>query len=83
MEVGLKSLSEGCTLIFNDSNAFTFYSYFDGLRQRTGGFSALVSESGLLKVAGDFDDFFNEGIGRFETTPKLSSNAVYRVLKRI
>lgn len=83
MEASLKSLPTGCTLIFNDSNAYTFHSYFDKLCDRAGGFSAAVSENALLKVEGDFDDFFNEGMARFETTPKLISKAAYRVLKRI
>lgn len=83
LESCLRSLSPGCTLVFNDSNAYSFHSYFDKLYQRVSGFSAIISESNLLKVDGDFDDFFNEGMGRFETTPKLTSNAAYRVLKRL
>jgi hypothetical protein len=80
LEASLTSLSPGCTVIFNDSNAYTFHSYFDARYKSAGGLTAVLSESELLRVDGDFDDLFNQCMGRFETTPKLSSNAAYRVL---
>lgn len=80
LELCLKSLKSGGVVIFNDSNAYSFHSYFDARFRAAGGFSAILSEGELLRVSGDFDDLFNECMGRFETTPKLSSNAAYRVL---
>lgn len=83
LAASLGSLKKDCTLVFNDSNAYSFHSYFDKLSGRVGGFSTLVSENELLKVRPDFDDFFSQCMGRFDsTTPKLASNAAYRVLKR-
>ena len=77
----LASLRTGSALVFNDSNAYTFHSYFDDLSGRVGGFATLLSENEQLNVAPDFDDFFRQCMGRFDAaTPKLASNAAYRVL---
>jgi hypothetical protein len=84
LAASLASLKKDCIVVFNDSNFYTVHSYFDRLVERVGGFSALISENELLKVSGDFDDFFNNWMGRFDsTTPKLTSNAAYRVLTRL
>lgn len=84
LAASLKSLKKNCIVVFNDSNFYTVHSYFDKLIERVGGFNALVSENELLKVSVDFDDFFNDWMGRFDsTTPKLTSNAAYRVLRRL
>jgi hypothetical protein len=84
LAASLASLKKDCIVVFNDSNFYTVHNYFDSLVERVGGFSALVSENELLKVSGDFDDFFINWMGRFDsTTPKLTSNAAYRVLKRL
>lgn len=84
LAASLGSLQKDCTLVFNDSNAYSFHSYFDTLSDKVGGFTALVSENELLKVRPDFDDFFNQCMGRFDSaTPKLTSNAAYRVLRRL
>ena len=79
----LASLSAGSALVFNDSNAFTFHDYFDKLYRSVGGFSAIASQNEQLTVPPDFDEFFNECMARFDaTTPKLTSNAAFRVLVR-
>lgn len=84
LAASLGSLRKDSILIFNDSNAYSFYSYFDSLTARVDGFTALISENELLRVTPDFDDFFNECMGRFDSTsPKLASNAAYRVMKRL
>lgn len=84
LAASLGSLRKDCILVFNDSDFYTVHSYFDSLSQKVGSLTALVSENELLKVSPDFDDFFNQCMGRFDsTTPKLNSKAAYRVLKRI
>ncbi len=84
LSASLASLKQGCSLVFNDSNAYTFHSYFDELSQRVGGFATLVSENEQLNVTPDFDDFFRQCMGRFDSvTPKLASNAAFRVLKKL
>lgn len=81
LTASLVSLKAGSALVFNDSNAYTFHSYFDDLSGRVGGFATLVSENEQLNVAPDFDEFFRQCMGRFDSaTPKLASNAAYRVL---
>jgi hypothetical protein len=83
LTTSLASLKKASLLVFNDSNAYTFHSYFDKLSQQVGGFETIVSENGQLNVETDFDDFFRQCMGRFDSTsPKLASNAAYRVLKR-
>jgi hypothetical protein len=84
LSASLASLKQASVLVFNDSNAYTFHSYFDGLSQRVGGFQTIVSESGQLNVETDFDDFFRQCMARFDSaSPKLASNAAYRVLKKL
>jgi hypothetical protein len=83
LSASLRSLKSGSVLVFNDSNAYSFHSYFDNLTGTVGGFGALVSESGQLDVSPDFDDFFRHCMGRFDSTsPKLTSNAAYRVFRK-
>lgn len=83
LSTSLRALKQGSLLIFNDSNAYTFHSYFDKLSSTVGGFGTIVSENGQLDVPADFDDFFRHCMGRFDSvTPKLTSNAAYRALKK-
>lgn len=78
----LRSLPAGAAMVFNDSAAYTFFTYFDNLVQQVGGFSRLLVESGRVDAEPDFDEIFREGMVRFGRTPKLGSNAAYRVMRR-
>jgi hypothetical protein len=78
----LRSLPSNAAVIYNDSAAYTFYTYFDDLVSRVGGLTRIVHESCRLDASTDFDEFFKECMVRFGRTPKLGSNAAYRVLRR-
>jgi hypothetical protein len=79
----LSSLKTDCILIYNDSNFFTVLNYFDQLYKSVGNFQTCVLENSQLNVEPDFDDFFRNYMARFDgTSPKLASNAAYRVLRK-
>jgi hypothetical protein len=78
----LDSLHPGAFVVFNDSAAYTFYTYFDARVQQVGGFERLLVENERLDALPDFDDAFRDAMARFGRTPKLTSNAAYRVLRR-
>lgn len=79
----LASLTTGAFVVFNDSAAYTFYTYFDARLQRVGGFERLLVENERLDATPDFDDAFRDAMSRFGRTPKLASQAAYRVLRRL
>lgn len=76
----LNTLSAGAAIVFNDSNFPSCYEYFDQRVAAVGGFSRPVVESNRLDAGPNFNNFFRECMVRFGRTPKLSSNAAYRVL---
>jgi hypothetical protein len=79
----LSSMKAGAFLVFNDSAAYTFYSYFDARVAQVGGFERLLVENERLDASADFDDAFRDAMARFGRTPKLTSNAAFRVLRRL
>ena len=78
----LGTVSGGATVVFNDSKFPSCYDYFDARVAAANGFARLVVESSRLDATTDFDEFFRECMVRFDRTPKLGSNAAYRVLKK-
>lgn len=78
----LKTMKSDSVVIFNDNNFPSCYEYFDERCAAAGGFLRLVVESGRLDAEPNFDEFFKECMVRFERTPKLTSNAAFRVLRR-
>jgi hypothetical protein len=78
----LGSLPTGAFVVFNDSAAFSFYEYFDTRALRAGRFERLLVENSRLDAEPDFDEVFRQAMDRFGRTPKLTSNAAYRVLRR-
>lgn len=82
LESLLGSLSAQSVLVFNDSAFPSCYEYFDNRVDAIGGFGKAVVESNRLDAQPDFDEFFRECMVRFGRTPKLGSNAAYRVLIR-
>jgi hypothetical protein len=79
----LRSLRSEATLVFNDSAFSSCYDYFDNCATAVGGFERPVVESRRLDAQSDFDEFFWECMVRFGRTPRLTSNAAYRVLKKL
>lgn len=82
LESVLRSLSTGSLLLFNDSAAYSFYSYFDDRLAAVGGFRALLRDNARLDAGPNFDEFFRQCMVRFDRTPKLGSNAAFRVHER-
>ncbi len=78
----LGSVRTDATVVFNDSNFPSCYKYFDDRVESVGGYARLVSESLRLDANPDFDEYFRDCMARFGRTPKLGSNAAYRVLKK-
>lgn len=77
-----RSLREKAVIVFNDSNFPSCYEYFDNRIAAVGGFSRPVVESCRLDAQPDFDELFRECMVRFGRTPRLTSNAAFRVLIR-
>lgn len=79
LESIMRSLSTGGLLLFNDSAAYTFYSYFDDRVAAAGSFRALLRDNQRLDADPNFDELFRQSMVRFDRTPKLGSNAAFRV----
>lgn len=80
----LGSMKQGSVLVYNDSSAYSFYSFFDDRVRLTGGFAQTVAEEDKLFVSEyDFDDFYKDFMVRFDRNPKQHSSAVFRVLRRL
>lgn len=82
LENVLATLRSGSVFVFNDSSFPSCYEYMDARSSAAGGFRRLVAENARLDATPDFDEFFRDCLVRFERTPKLGSNAAYRVLRR-
>lgn len=82
LESILRSLSSGGLVLFNDSAAWSFFSYFDDRVAASGGFRALVIDNGRLDAESDFDEYFRQCMVRFDRTPKLGSKAAFRIFER-
>lgn len=79
----LDSMASGSSLIYNDSSAYSFYSFFDDRVRIAGGFNQVVADSEKLFVSDyDFDDFYKDFMVRFDRNPKQHSSAAFRVLKK-
>lgn len=79
----LGSMSQGAVLVYNDSSAYSFYSFFDDRIRLAGGFSSIVADEEKLFVSEyDFDDFYKDFMVRFDRNPKQHSSAVFRVLRK-
>ena len=79
----LGSMKSGAVLVYNDSSAYSFYTFFDQRVRSMGGFQAIISEQANLFVTDyDVDDFYRDFIVRFDRDPKLHSSAVFRVLRK-
>jgi hypothetical protein len=78
----ISSIRSVSSLVYNDSVAYTFYTYFDSIVASVGGFSRNVFENSRLDATADFDDVFRNAMDRFGRTPKLTSNAAFRILVR-
>jgi hypothetical protein len=79
----LDSMVAGSSLIYNDSSAYSFYSFFDERIRIAGGFSQIIADSEKLFVSDyDFDDFYKDFMVRFDRNPKQHSSAVFRVLRK-
>jgi len=83
LKKALKNMKKESIVVFNDNNFPSCFEYFDHRSASAGNFSRSVSESSRLNAEPSFDDFFRECMDRFERTPKLTSNAAYRVLRRL
>ena len=79
----LGSMRQGATLVYNDSSAYSFYSFFDERVRLVGGFSPIIADEEKLFVSEyDFDDFYKDFMVRFDRNPKQHSSAVFRILRR-
>ena len=78
----LGSLPAHSITVFNDSAFPSCYEYFDNRVAAVGGFDRPVVESRRLDARPEFDELFRACMVRFGRTPKLGSNAAYRVLRK-
>ena len=79
----LDSMAEGSILIYNDSSAYSFFTFFDERIRIAGGFNQIVAEAEKLFVSDyDFDDFYKDFMIRFDRNPKQHSSAVFRALSK-
>ena len=80
----LRSMKQGAILVYNDSSAYSFYSFFDDRVRLAGGFAPIIADEEKLFVSEyDYDDFYKDFMVRFDRNPKQHSSAVFRVLRRL
>ena len=79
----LRSMRNGAALIYNDSSAYSFWSFFDERVRLAGASTPVVAEESKLFVSSyDFDDFYKDFMIRFDRNPKQHSSAVFRILRK-
>lgn len=80
----LKGLPSKSLLFYKDSNAFSFYSFFNKQVNTANCYEELLDITHNYKIPmPDFDGIMEDYVSDYDYRPKLSSNAVSKVLRRI
>jgi Protein of unknown function (DUF3115). len=79
----LDSMPSNSLLLYNDSRAYSFHSFFDARVAAAKGFDEVVSFDQELKVKSpDFSGLIGEFIEKYDYRPRLSSNAISKLMRR-
>lgn len=79
----LKTMSPDAFLIYNDSNAYSFYMFLNSLVNKATRFEQLIDHDTEYKIeAPYYDGIMDDYVEQFDYRPKLSSKAVTKLLRR-
>ncbi len=77
----LATLPAGATVLYNDSDAYSFYSFMNGVTARVPGLNQVQEVQDTIAISGpDLTGEFEEMIDRYGRTPHLNSKAVAKLL---
>lgn len=80
----LSTISRGAYLLYNDSNAYSFYMFMNGRARAAGRFNQLVEVESQLEVHHpDLEGIYQDFIEKFDYRPKLSGNLVSKFYRRV
>lgn len=83
MNMIMGTVSRGAFLLYNDSNAYSFYTYMNGRASAAGRYEQIVEiEDNIAVEDRDLSGIFEEFEGRFDYRPKLSGNLVAKFFRR-
>lgn len=80
----LSSMKKDALLLYNDSNAYSFYKFMNDRWKSVSTFQQLLEYEGEYKIdAPEYDGSFEEYVDQYDYRPKLSSNAVTKLLRKV
>lgn len=77
-----KTLSDNAKVFYNDSNAYSFYSFFNESRKFVKGLFELNEEIGEVLIDLKLKETYNFYEANFDSSPHLKSNYLSKFLKR-
>ena len=80
-----KTLDNGARIFYNDSNASTFYYFFNDTRKFVKGLGRISQKSEVVEKIGvslKFGPTYEEYMDQFGVTPHLTSDALSKLLVR-
>lgn len=79
----LRTISVGSRVLYNDSDAYSFYSFMNSRSRAVKGLSEQHEIQDVISVDDvNFDGLYEEYIGRYDRTPHLHSKAVSKIYIR-
>lgn len=80
-----KTMDDGARIFYNDSNASSFYYFFNDTRKFVKGLGKVSQKSEIIDKVGitlDFGPTYQEYMDQFDVTPHLTSDALSKLLVR-